>query len=1312
MKKNYFKSFLIMLMLMCSTFTALAVDYALGGYLNGQDVNNYDGNWKFTQSGSNYVLTKTFSKTDNYFWIFDSNGTKYGVDSYTENNPSTLKQGANEKVGAKGLSTSSATTITFNPSTKQISWSNSSGPIPSASDLYIIGDAIKGWNDASNTPIFVAMTAGTSGEYYYDGLYADREFKFTSQNNWSDASQTIFNDANADNTKSVGATASKVQNGNDTNAKVSLEEGYAEPIKFFVNTSTKKFWAVATKDVTFDLTASKTDYDTANAPTELTLKVSSDNTTTGDFIWYSSTDGTNYTEISGVTGDTYTLSGDDVPMVDTYFKVKRAKADNTTPAPEYLEDTVKISVFQTCGEGTKGSNLFKITFDDDTKLKTLLGAGSRMKFDAMVDGYAYVEAPKKINDGQYAIVTEPLYCGYGIGGQEECGTDLGCIDEKIKNNPHDRWYRGFRDHTQNKGGANPPFGGMLLINFGNIDATNDESGVAFSRVLTPEETKDFTRGSTLTFSAYMASAALKEKPNVTFLPIDAELKIQFRQTGATAWTTVANIESQVAFDDNWKRFETSFKMSDTDGEFRVVIKNNGTTGDGNDLLIDDISLDLCSPTISVEFADKDTEDYTFTSVDDVVSVRVPKVNFGSINDPCLMLFGINENGEYGFIAEMLENGNYYVAEEAISGMNLVEIGDNAIRTIKPMKLQAVVSEKVNGSCSDDVMKGVQEGKYSPGVDPMVVFSSNTLSVDMECLDSKIILLEGESSNVCYSSEMVMPTIKLTSNNLTSSVYLDILVNGEVLIEGVGFALEENEDFMLINLSELYAESKQETYLPEVGELKVTVKVRESYADGVLCEREAEGMVTINIIDHSDAPVAKRPGERYSYNMCQTENEEEGKETDPNIIDNKIPFKDLIEDEDKSGLVWLDLNNNIIPEENAFFYADKVQDDSVRVYRDPAGGCPSDTILVRYRVKAYTPEPVFTKDYNECALGESAELIELKSLIDVEKSFESFDEPGVTKAYKYVDFINQETKLKEITFDPKVPGTRKYTVKVSLDETNSASNNYCESKAEYTVKVKGNATAANIIAKDTAVCSIDSLILLADSKFDKTQSNVVLTWYPDTLYSRDLAYGKTFSYFLLDHSMTEYPDTVYVTVQSDDYCENIPSEAKPVTITLKEQAPSLKLEPKDQTISVGGVPSFTVSPAGEQRYSLYVNDKKVDKSLEEHKPYIDSEYKLVYEGECGSSYDSARVEVQWPTVFTPYVKDGRNDTFVKDMDPNFYTKIFTRFGTKIYESDNGWDGSVGGSMNGSKDVAAPGVYYYVVELPDGNVKKGTIEVFKY
>lgn len=1268
MKKitNLIRIFAMMVVLMgasSSAFGAYYMKHPWGG--NGWEWKQLDGNNKVTAAyGGGGVNVHTSANDNGAQWF----GSPTLVGSPTKGTQCVFE---------------------YNPSSNTVTITAVGGGTTTSS-LYIIGDAVKGWNDASKIPIFVAMTAGTSGEYYYDGLFADREFKFTSQNNWSDASQTIFNDASADNTKSVGATASKVKNGNDTNAKVSLEEGYVEPIKFFVNTSTKKFWAVATKGVNFDLTASKTDYDTASSPEELTLKVTFDETTTGDFIWYKSADGINYTEIAGVTGDTYTLTGDDVPMVDTYFKVKRAKADNTTPAPEYLEDTVKISVFQTCGEGTKGSNLFKITFDDDTKLKTLLGPGSRMEFDAMVTGYDFVEAPYKINDGQYAIVTEPLYCGYGTGGKEECGTDLGCIDERIRNNPNDRWYRGFRDHTQNKGGANPPFGGMLLINF-------KKPGVAFSRILTPDETKDFSEGAVLTFSAYMASAAVESKPNVTFKPIDTELIIEFKKTGETTWKPVANIESQVEFKDNWKRFETSWKITDIEGEFRVVIKNNGSTGDGNDLLIDDISLDLCSPTISVEFSDIQADSYTFTSVDEEISVRVPKVNFGSISDPCLMLFGIDKNGKYNFIAEMLDdNGNYYVAKNSVNGSMLIEIADDGSRNIAPMQLQAVVSEKIGGTCNDDVMSGVQDGTYTPGADPMVVFSSNTLSVDLTCQESQLILIEGEPTSICYSEDMIFPELKLTSNNISSSVSLDILVNDDVVLQGVPFVPEQGTNVMVLNVSELYLQATGNPYLPSQGVQKVTVNITESFAGGILCERFATGEVSIEVVDHSDAPIGNRPGEHYSYNMCKTEITKDGEETDPDVIDNKYFFVDLIlEGEDKEGLVWLDKDGNIIPEENAFFYADQVQDESVSVYRDPAGGCPSDTTTIYYRVKEITRTPV-VNNYLDCAI--EGDPIALSSRVEG------------ADTYKYLLFINGTDTL--ATFDPSVPGSKTYEVVASYDEINSASNNYCEATTELTVKVKAYATAANILANNASMCPGDELILLANAKFDKEQSDTLITWYSDTTYSRKLATGETFKYHLIDAALKTNPDTVYVTVQSENYCENVPLEAKPVIITLKEQAPSLKIEPKEQTISVGGVPSFTLSPAGEQRYSLYVNDKKVEKGIEEFKPYIDSEYKVVYEGECGSSYDSARVEVQWPTVFTPHVKDGRNDTFVKDMDPNFYTKIFTRYGTKIYESPNGWDGSVGGSMNGSGDVAVPGVYYYVVDLPDGNVKKGTIEVFKY
>ena len=1268
---SIFALLLVLLGASSSAFGAYYMKHPWGG-----------GNWEWKQLDGNNKVTAAYGGG--------------GVNVHTSANDNGAQWfGSPTLVGSPTKGTQCV--FEYNPSSNTVTITAVGGGTTTSS-LYIIGDAAKGWNDASKIPIFVAMTAGTSGEYYYDGLYADREFKFTSQNNWSDASQTIFNDASADNTKSVGATASKVKNGNDTNAKVSLEEGYVEPIKFFVNTSTKKFWAVATKGVNFDLTASKTDYDTASAPEELTLKVTFDETTTGDFIWYKSADGINYTEIAGVTGDTYTLTGNDVPLVDTYFKVKRAKADNTIPAPEYLEDTVKISVFQTCGEGTKGSNLFKITFDDDSKLKTLLGAGSRMKYDAMVSGYTYVEAPYKINDGQYAIVTEPLYCGYGTGGKEECGTDISCIEQRIKNDKNERWYRGFRDHTQNKGGANPPFGGMLLINFGNISATNEESGVAFSRILTPDETKDFSEGATLTFSAYMASAAVKEKPNVIFKPINAELKIQFKKTGSTTWENVANIKSQVDFDDNWKRFETSWKITDIEGEFRVVIKNNGSTGDGNDLLIDDISLDLCSPTISVEFSDIQADSYTFTSVDEEISVRVPKVNFGSISDPCLMLFGIDKNGKYNFIAEMLDdNGNYYVAKNSVNGSMLIEIADDGSRNIAPMQLQAVVSEKIGGTCNDDVMTGVQDGTYTPGADPMVVFSSNTLSVDLTCQESQLILIEGEPTSICFTEDMIFPTLKLTSNNIASSVSLDILVNGEVVLEGVPFIPEEgSENVMLLNISEMYLDATGTPYLPTEGTQKVTINIKESFADGILCERFATGEVSIEVVDHSDAPIGNRPGEHYSYNMCKTEKTKDGEETDPDVIDNKFFFKDLIlEGEDKEGLVWLDKDDNIIPEENAFFYADQVQDESVRVYRDPAGGCPSDTTTIYYRVKEITRTPL-VNNYLDCV--KEGDPIALSSRIEG------------ADTYKYLLFINGTDTL--TTFDPSVPGSKTYKVVASYDEIKSASNNYCEATTELTVKVKGNATAANIIANDTLVCPNAELVLLAKADFAEEQTNVKLTWYSDTTYSRTLAYGETFKYYALDEAYKENPDTVYVTIQSDDYCENIPSEAKPVVISQKEAVPSLEITPTSAEVGIGAIPEFTVSPA-DAKYSLYVNGEKVSADVATYKPYINSEYSLIYEGECGTSAAKANVAVKWPTVFTPYVQDGRNDTFVTDMDPNFRTQIFTRFGTKMAESDNGWDGKVGGSMNGSSDqMAVPGVYYYVVELPDGNVKKGTIEVFKY
>lgn len=1243
------------------------------------------GSWEWKQLDGNNQVTAAYGGNGvNVHTSADDNGAQW-IDSPTlVGNPTVGTQCV-----FKYDTNSKTVTITAT------SGGTGGGTTTTSSDIYIPGD-FNSWNETGNPVLSngtstISLTKGThkfkiiiGTQWYGNGGTMTR----TNCTDWNFDANSGDAQINAD---VAGNYVFTVVKNSDGTPKVSVK--YPSNADLAIKASVY----------------SRNDYDTD----QIVLTVTPQNITPSSYTWQVSTDKETWTDLGSSSTKTYTLSGNNLPSTTSFYRVKAMSGSNAV-----YSYTIAINVIESCGVDTEPISIFKMDFGTLSSEKERKNLGSDVK---MATGYSYKGETIKINDGNYAIVATPYYAGCGNDPSGNVSDE--CLSERV-------WYRQYltdgqtkmRDRDYIKNPSSSTIGGMLMINFAN---SNREP--VFVRELTSEETQKFSTGAQLRFSAWFASATQPhdDVPSDEATNIDMVLKIQYSDDNGTTWKDgvdkegePSSLASTVTLTEDWVLLSTDLYIVDKTYKYRIVITNGSSSGVGNDVLIDDVQLTVCKPTLGLQFDHPtDKENHILTSTSEEVYAMVPLANFGSITDPCIMLFEESKDDSgtttYSYIDNMVLNteGTYYKTENPIPVDRLFELNSEGKYEATSLVMRAVIAEKLAGTtesaiCNSLVMDEVVGGNIKPeDNNPSVVFSDNTITASIACGSAVISDIDGDAKiKECLLSDATqLPTIKVTlKNSITTDIRYTISLKNEAGEEVFNKQYNWNSESD-IDISDIYDW--------QVGKYKVTISLEE-YDVNIdrtkpLCAYQAEGEVSVELLGNSQAPVLIQDGDKYAYNMCKTVGD------DPLKVDDKFFFNDLVaQPTDKSTLVWLTKDNQPIAKEDAFLYADTVHVDSVKVFNYPSDGCPSDTILVRYRVKAYTPEPVFTKDYNECALGESAELIELKSLIDVEKSFESFDEPGVTKAYKYVDFINQETKLKEITFDPKVPGTRKYTVKVSLDETNSASNNYCESKAEYTVKVKGNATAANIIAKDTAVCSIDSLILLADSKFDKTQSNVVLTWYPDTLYSRDLAYGKTFSYFLLDHSMTEYPDTVYVTVQSDDYCENIPSEAKPVTITLKEQAPSLKLEPKDQTISVGGVPSFTVSPAGEQRYSLYVNDKKVDKSLEEHKPYIDSEYKLVYEGECGSSYDSARVEVQWPTVFTPYVKDGRNDTFVKDMDPNFYTKIFTRFGTKIYESDNGWDGSVGGSMNGSKDVAAPGVYYYVVELPDGNVKKGTIEVFKY
>lgn len=96
------------------------------------------------------------------------------------------------------------------------------------------------------------------------------------------------------------------------------------------------------------------------------------------------------------------------------------------------------------------------------------------------------------------------------------------------------------------------------------------------------------------------------------------------------------------------------------------------------------------------------------------------------------------------------------------------------------------------------------------------------------------------------------------------------------------------------------------------------------------------------------------------------------------------------------------------------------------------------------------------------------------------------------------------------------------------------------------------------------------------------------------------------------------------------------------------------------------------------------------------------YVVVGDGVCpavASNLYNIDVLTHVPTAFTPYQKDGLNDTFLEGRQ----VSIFDRYGQKIAESDKGWDGT-----NHKGKLVDPGIYYYSAII-NGNSFKGTIEV---
>lgn len=240
-----------------------------------------------------------------------------------------------------------------------------------------------------------------------------------------------------------------------------------------------------------------------------------------------------------------------------------------------------------------------------------------------------------------------------------------------------------------------------------------------------------------------------------------------------------------------------------------------------------------------------------------------------------------------------------------------------------------------------------------------------------------------------------------------------------------------------------------------------------------------------------------------------------------------------------------------------------------------------------------------------------------------------------------------------------------------------------------------------VSSETDVCEADSIHL----RFD------VLAGTPSQFHVSGLALTDSVVFgvdsttmFMRDISMVG-AELEYAVYATDEIC---PASDVVLHNVLVHEQPQIKLVSDKEDVVIGGeiLLMAQIEKGLPTLFDWYCDGNQIGTTVGE--PYIyylpssTSDYKVfASDPVCQVVSDVKSLEVKLPTAFTPHYKDGMNDTFLKGFD----VVIYDRYGQKVFEGPDGWDGEFRGKM------ADPGVYYYQVVLKDNKVEKGTIEVIK-
>ncbi|MCQ2335788.1 MAG: gliding motility-associated C-terminal domain-containing protein [Paludibacteraceae bacterium] len=949
----------------------------------------------------------------------------------------------------------------------------------------------------------------------------------------------------------------------------------------------------------------------------------------------------------------YTLTGEKIPSKTTYYRV--SYGGKTSPE-------VKIQVIISCADGGSSAHLFG---NDFGTLPSLKGTDSRRGGEDMSSDYSYQPYPKKINDGYYAVVATPYYCGCGEGG------DMSQSVEDCEGN--NMWFRQylaptsdkkeFRDHTVGDAGTAGNYGGMLFINF-----KDGKSNVAYQHELTPEDKSLFKKGSTLSFSAYFANATKNEGGS---LPIDMELVIQKKKAGEpkTAWVDATKVSTKVGFNDNWQYQEASLDIEENGSaaDYQLIIRNHGGTGVGNDVLIDDISVDLCVPTFPAEYYDNTKTPQTYTSttfnkLTDSEVVRIADIDFGLGSNPCVYLLKVDETkktgeaGRYKYIKSMSLDGSYYTAS----------VNAREILTSVPQSGNLQVFVTKESLCGQTTIDKLEAGTIAPMQSADYVFSQNLLDYNSTCSDVLITAFDGNST-VCEESgkkEKDLPKINVTFGCVSEFVKYTLKEDETVLIDQKDVTTQEiSEGKLVIDLNEVTGVVRTS------GSHKFVILKTEYFTDGgsEICNSVATAL-TLIVKAAPSYDTTKWPAE---INYCQQ------KAITVNAS-NAISYQWYVDKTKGEGEEnWEKLTgatsaiyNLPADAENGWRYKVELGNDYCTIVTT------APVTLVKIAGVAPTVKP-----YEECATKEPTK----KYLKDLVTS-------GYTKLTWYKADKTTVIPEAEAYFD-----ASEVTSEAKVYYVTDTPDGGCESELSESVSVMIKKSAVAPTVKNYDECK------------DSSKPNLDLS----TLIVNPSA-GTQYKFY--DETGAEIDKTVSISTSGvktyrvgADAADGCGFEPVKITVTVKNTIESISLTPEEENIVLGGSVTKTLSyepSAAAKTIDWTINGATFD-GVFPRKPYTDEVYKVTITDECGNKFNaSAKIIVEWPTIFTPYNADGANDDFVKGLDSPISIQVYDRTGNMVYEGSDGWTGE---GKNGT--LVMPGVYYYVATLPDGSKRKATVEVYK-